>query len=330
MPLTDPILGHSPQRAALLDDLKTGNVAHAYLLSGPRHVGKFTIATWFATELLSSDATSEDDQKKVAHAVEHLIHPDLLVLDQLWIEDVCEDFDVIAKTSNVPQQHRKKAGARTDTVGIEDIRILHDRLQETGTGRYRCALIRSAERMQDEAVNAILKILEEPPPGVVFLLTTQALSSLLPTLRSRMRILHFHCLPARELQPLLAGIEAEDAQFLLHLALGAPGIIRLLREDPDRLRSEHSLAAKALSFWQSRSLTERLNLLAPLHDRTPEAQQFLLHLALSLRMLSSPPAANAVEAFHQLLHRLETNASRQLLVQSFVLDLADAEAMPVS
>ncbi|MBI1812675.1 hypothetical protein HY285_05805 [Candidatus Peregrinibacteria bacterium] len=327
MTFSDSILGHQSQRGALVDDLKTNNVAHAYLLAGPRHVGKFTIAKWFATELLSSDAATDEERKKIAHAVDHLIHPDLLVIDQLWIEEMCEDFDVIAKTSNVPQQHRKKGGARTDTVGIEDIRILNERLQETGTGTYRCALIRSAERMQAEAVNALLKILEEPPQGVVFLLTTQALPSLLPTLRSRMRVLHFQCLPARELQPLLAGIEAEDAQFLLHLALGAPGIIRLLREDPDRLRSEHSLAAKALSFWQSRSLAERLNLLAPLHDRTPEAQQFLLHLALSLRMLPSPPAANAVQAFHQLLHRLETNASRQLLAQSFVLDLADMQTV---
>jgi DNA polymerase III delta prime subunit len=174
--------------------------------------------------------------------------------------------------------------------------------------------------MHGEAVNALLKILEEPPEGVVFLLTTQSPALLLPTLVSRTRTVRFSGVPAEELRPLLEGLASDDAQFLLRFAQGAPGIIRRLRDDPELLTLERSIFAKATSFWQARSLSERLALLAPLHERSEEADQLLLHLSLSLReqLRSVLPAAET--SLRRLIVGLQTtNVSRQLLVQQFAM-----------
>lgn len=314
------IVGHARQIGELRTDLETGHVAHAYLFAGPLHVGKLSTAKAFARELLLQDA-GQEQQESIDHEIDRLLHPDLLVLDDLWIEDVREDWEVIAKSSNVPQRHRAKAPTmRTDTIGIDDVRVLQEKLQETGRGRWRCCIIRGVERMRDEAANAFLKILEEPPEGRVFLLTTESLGSLLPTVVSRTRILAFDRVPQSDMRVLTEDLPDDEAHFILHLAQGAPGIAVMLKEDPDLLRSERLLHSKALSFWKTQSLAERLKLLAPLSKRGEDADRFLLHLGLALREHALTPAAE--RAYMQLLTGLETNAHRQLLAQRFALTVS--------
>ncbi len=326
MPATEEIVGHGSQTQSLLADLATGNVAHAYLFAGKKHLGKFTIAKWFAKTLLLSDAKDED-QERLAFEIDRLFHPDILVIDQLWIEDLCEDFDVIAKSSNISQQHRHKSRAKTDTISIDDIRALQEKLQEVSGRTFRCCLIRSAERMREEAVNALLKILEEPPAGVVFLLTTESLSALLPTLVSRSRVLRFEPLASADLAPLLRDTEDEEARFLLRLAQGAPGAIFRLLRDPDLLRLEHQQYAKAVAFWHAHTLGERLRLLDPLLKRGDESENFLLHLALSLREErdSDPHLVSALTAF---VSDQRTNASRPLLAQRLALSVSEKRELP--
>ncbi len=319
MPTPFPLIGHEQPHEALLRDLDTGNVAHAYLFAGPAHVGKRTAAKWFAAELLSRG--SGEDPLAVADRVARLLHPDLLVLDQLWMEDVSEDPDLLAKSTNVSQEHRRKAKAKTDTIGIDDVRAIQDRLIETGLGTYRCCIIRSVERMQDEAVNALLKILEEPPPGVVFILTTQVQNALLPTLVSRSRVVTFARLSQKSLAPLVKGLEDEEAAFLLRLSQGAPGVVQRLRHDPDSLRVEQAAFAAARSFWASASLSERLRLLAPLSKRDAEAERLLLHLSLALRELL-PAESSALAPLSRLIDGWQTNTSGQLLAQRFALELS--------
>lgn len=322
MPKPRPIVGHKQQLEDLRSDIEAGNVAHAYLFAGPRHLGKMTVARWFASQLLLKGLSSEEADA-TQKQIERLTHPDLLSLDQLWIEDSCDDWEVIAQTSNIPQRHRsKKPAAKTDVISIDDIRVLQERLHETGMGTYRCCIIRSMERMKDTAANAFLKILEEPPPGLVFILTTQAFSRLLPTIVSRTRILRFQSLPKRELLPLLEGVAEDDAQFILHLAQRAPGIVSILCEDPDILRGHRVLHEKASSFWQSSSLRERLQLIALLRERGEEAERFLFHLGLVLREQSPALSPQHVEAFGALVRGLQTNAHRQLLTQRFALTVS--------
>jgi DNA polymerase-3 subunit delta' len=176
----------------------------------------------------------------------------------LWIEGKQDDWNLIGQYSNVQQQHRSKApAAKTDTISIEDVRSLQGRLHETGSSPHLCCLIRGIDRMQPTAANAFLKMLEEPPPRVRFVLTAESEHAVLPTIASRTRILRFYPVPSADMKSLLEGSEENDAAFALHLSQGAPGALRSLLQDPDLLRAKRQIHAQAKQFWQTSSLSAR-------------------------------------------------------------------------
>lgn len=314
------IVGHSEEQAQLLRDIELNNVSHAYLFSGPAHLGKMSLALRFAYDLLSVDA-NEDQKKDIRTAVEKRTHADLYVLDKLWIEGQMEDFNIIAKYSNVPQAHRaKKPGAKTDTISIDDIRAMHTRLIETGMGKYRVCLIRGVERMQEAAANAFLKILEEPPEGLIFILTTESRETLLPTIVSRTRVMTFSRVATKELRECIEGLSEDDQRFILHIARGAPGEVIALRDDPDRLRLHKTVHATANSFWEEHSLVRRLNIAKPLHNRGEEADHLLLHLGIALREQAPDKRVKNAPSYQRIVDGFHTNAHRQLLTQRFALE----------
>lgn len=309
------ILGHKKQMLQLEEDLASDNLSHAYIFTGPAHIGKTTVARWFARKILLKDVTPEN-YDQAAHAIDHLFHQDILMLDQLWMEERMEDWDVIAQSSNIPQQHRAKAGLKTDSIAVDDIREIQNRLYDTGELPHRVCIIRGVERMQDGAANAFLKILEEPPPGRIFLLTTDAPSSVLTTILSRSRVLPFERVGLRDMRGLLESLDVTDASFITHIVQGAPGRAIALRDDPDLLRDERLLHTHAIAYWEASTLHERITLLKPLLERGEESERFLFHLALALR--DRPDAARSHErALQQLSEALETNAMRGLQVQDF-------------
>lgn len=314
------IVGHMRQIANLETDLQSGNVSHAYLFVGPEHVGKSTVARWFATELLTRHLDA-DGRSVVTAQIDRLIHPDFLSLDQLWIEGQSENLDEIATSSNLQQSHRWKApSAKSDTISIDDVRMIQERIYETGSGPWRVCFIRGIDRLQDAAANAFLKILEEPPPGRVFILTSSSDTLLLPTIVSRSRVLRFDRVADALIAPLLARVPGEDHSFILHLAQGAPGMAIGLASDPDLLRAERLMHNQAVAFWGPMSTSERLKALTPLTEKGIGAERFLLHLALALRTSSDPSVARSV-AFRRLTSRLQTNAYKPLIVQEFALGI---------
>lgn len=314
------IVGHARQIAQLENDLESSNVSHAYLFVGPEHVGKSTVAKWFTTELLTRHLDS-DARGVVAAQIDRLIHPDFLSLDQLWIQDQSENLDEIATSSNVPQSHRwKNSPARSDSISIDDVRVVQERIYETGSGPWRVCFIRGIDRLQDAAANAFLKILEEPPPGRVFILTSSSDTLLLPTIVSRSRVLRFDRVADAMIAPLLARVPDEDRSFVLHVAQGAPGTAIHLASDPDFLRQERLMHHQAVAFWGPMSTSERLKALMPLTEKGNAAERFLLHLALALRESPNPSVARTA-AFRRLTSRLQTNAYKPLIVQEFALGI---------
>lgn len=311
------IVGHKKQLMQLEQDLASGNLAHAYLFAGTPHLGKMTVAHHFARRILLKDVPA-DQHEFLLQQFGKLIHPDLLVLDQLWMEERMEDWDEIAKSSNVPQQHRAKDGLKSDAIAIDDIRAIQHRLQETGNLPHRVCIIRGIGRMQDSAANAFLKILEEPPEGRVFILTAESLASVLPTVTSRTRVLRFERTGDRDLQELLqhSSLSPDDQSFVLHVAQGAPGTAIKLMNDPDALRAEQLLHTQAVSFWGASNTHNRLKQLSPLVEKGDEAERFLFHLALALREV--PDYSHDQErALSELIASLKTNAHRTLQIQTF-------------
>lgn len=309
------ITGHEKQMEDLLRDLASDNLSHAYLFSGQPHLGKFSIAKWFSRKILTA-GLAEEEKEKTVRQLKKLIHPDLLVLDKLWIEGQNENWEQLAKYSNVSQIHRsKKEKAKTDTISIDDIRALQERLYERGLSRHTCLLIRSVERMQAEAVNSLLKIIEEPPQGVVFIMTTQQSASLLPTLVSRCRVINFHRLSAEQIDSLLTDMDNNDVSFIHNISQGAPGIACALRDDADLLLEHKLCHQKMVNFWKLFSFTERLKLLEPLKNRDETADRLLLHLGLTLR---NQPDLTFAKPLSQLQQDLQTNVYRQLAIENFV------------
>ncbi len=318
--IPDQIVGFERQQAQLLADIARRNVNHAYLFVGPQHLGKFTIARWFAWRILA-DGVPADEVKSVKDKIERLIHPDFLSLDKLWIEEKQDDWNMIGKYSNVSQQHRAKdTPAKSDAIGIKEIEMLQHRLFETGAAEHLCCLIRSAERMTKEAANSFLKVLEEPPPRVVFILTAESEHAVLPTMLSRTRVIRFHPLKTAELKPLLGTRNDEEASFALHLSQGAPGTLVSLLSDPDALRARRQLHGQAKQFWQAGSLHERLQWIMPYADGKQDSGELLLHLGLTLREHPDVKRRETlVKAYMALLQGLETNAHRGLLLERFAL-----------
>lgn len=320
-PIHDQIVGHENVQGQLLSDIAHNNISHAYLFLGPAHLGKMTIARWFALRILA-DRTSPEDLKIIKDSIERLLHPDLLSLDALWIKDTQEDLKIIGQSSNLTQQHRIKASQppKTDTIGIDDVRSLHGRLFETGSSPRLCCLIRSVERMQAPAATAFLKILEEPPPRVVFLLTAESEHVLLPTIVSRTRVIRLHPLSQSEMRPLMKGDGNDDEAFALHFAKGAPGAFLRLLNDPDTLRAKRQLHTQARQFFQATTLLERLSFVIPFAEKKQNIDELLLHLGLALREHPEDASRQAMtDAYMHLVSGFKTNAHPGLLLERFAL-----------
>lgn len=320
--LPDHIIGHQRQCAELLRDIASRNVSHAYLFSGLRHLGKFTVARWFALQLLRNHLSPESGAA-VQDQIERLIHPDFLCLDLLWIESNQEDWNVIGRYSNVPQHHRTKKDdggpAKSDTIGIKDVHALIEKLYVTGDNPYRCCLIRSIERMSPPAMGALLKALEEPPERVVFLLTTQEKQDLFPTIVSRTRVLQFSPIPEGELRKAFNATN-DETTFAIHLSQGAPGKVIQLLENPDLLRENRQLHAQARRFWETTSIKEKFTWLVGLVAERKEEADVLLHLGLTLREERDPRKKAAwTKEFSRLRDALQSNAKKELLYERFAM-----------
>ena len=247
-----------------------------------------------------------------------LTDPDFLVVDELWTEKC----SVPPTTSNISQEERMKHKIKTDAISIHDIRSLYNHCSSTKSSRYRCCIIHSIERMQVGAANAFLKLLEEPPSGVIFFLTTQAENSLLPTLLSRVRVLRFHPIENSFLLPLLKGVPDDEAVLILHLAQGAPGKVKLLIENAEELRRMKQLHTQATEFWRRKDAMKRLQWLQEVFaDEDVSIDEVLLHLSLTLREQEGF-STHTMNALLALSSHMKTNAHRGLLLEQFILALS--------
>jgi DNA polymerase III subunit delta' len=180
------VQGQSRAVATLRAALRSGTLAHAYLLTGPSGVGKELAAIGLAQALLCPEAPGEGCGRcSTCGRVERFAHPDLL-----WVMPEEE-------------QVRRRLAGRSDfaqvpsrDIRVEQVRRLQDRLALRGLESPRkLVLVLSAEAMNPQAQNAFLKALEEPPADTTLLLVTSAPDRLLPTLRSRCVRLPFAPLP---------------------------------------------------------------------------------------------------------------------------------------
>lgn len=158
---------------------KTRRLHHAWLLAGPRGVGKGSFARAAAKRVLADAAGpppgGSDLDVSPDHMVSHLIaagsHPDYRLLERL---------------------ENPKTGSLSRNISVAQVRALGDMLSVTGSlSPWRVIVVDAADDLEREAANALLKMLEEPPASTLFLLVAHAPGRLLPTIRSRCLRLDF-------------------------------------------------------------------------------------------------------------------------------------------
>jgi DNA polymerase III subunit delta' len=182
------LLGHESAEAALLHAYRSGRLPHAWLIAGPRGIGKATLAFRFARFLLSEGGgnagaglgTSSPLALPPDHPIFRRIasggHADLLVVER--------GLD--------PRRKRIRG-----EIVVQDTRAIAAFLRLTpAEGRWRVVIVDDADLMNRNAANALLKILEEPPKKALLVLVSDNPGRLLPTIRSRCRSLAVKPLPA--------------------------------------------------------------------------------------------------------------------------------------
>ena len=206
------LVGHEAASGVLLEAWGSGRLAHAWLIAGPRGIGKATLAFRFARFALSGGEGNGDDGLEMStdHPVFRRVaaggHSDLAVVERGFGD---------------------RGRLRAEIV-VDDVRAANAFLSLTaGEDGWRVVIVDAAEEMNRNAANALLKRLEEPPRRVLFLLVSHAPSRVPATLRSRCRVLALSPLPAPALDLLLSkampSLPAAERRVLGLLAEGSPG-----------------------------------------------------------------------------------------------------------
>lgn len=190
---------------------------HALLLCGQRGLGKVELATHFAGALLCEQPRQDGracGQCAACHWFEQGNHPDFRTL-QPEAQQQGEEGEAAG------DEKRKRGGQQ---ITIDQVRQLDD-FFAVGTHRHglRIILLHPAEQLNRNAANSLLKVLEEPPPGTLFLLVSHEQMRLLPTLRSRCQALPVPLPPEAQAIAFLHAAGVEAAPGWLALAGGAPG-----------------------------------------------------------------------------------------------------------
>jgi len=224
LPWLEPVWPRLPPLAA--------RGVHAVLLYGTPGVGKKCLARDFAEALLCT-ARDADGHGCGACAECRLTasasHPDLRwVLPQALAERVLpqtqdDDDEPAGAVAAEAGESEGKPARSSREVRVEQIRALSDFLGIAAyRGGQRAVILAPAEAMNAVAANTLLKMLEEPPPSTVFVLVSDALDDVLPTIRSRCVLVHVPVPSSRECLAWLAGQGMAEPADALALASGGP------------------------------------------------------------------------------------------------------------
>ena len=221
------LLGHDAQIAAFLGAMRGERLHHAWLLTGPRGVGKASFARAAALRLLAEAAgpapggqgLDVDPEHRIARLFAARSHPDFRLVER----EVWKKPDEI-----LPLDDRKGDEAVARNIKVIQIRWL-DRVLSVAPSLSdrRAIIIDSADDMERGAANALLKSLEEPPAGTVFFLVSHMPGRLLPTIRSRCRLLRFAPLSDEQMRVVLRrhmpDADPQEIDALVKAGDGAPG-----------------------------------------------------------------------------------------------------------
>jgi DNA polymerase III subunit delta' len=319
------LIGHHWAVDLLHHDLASGHLAHSYLITGADGIGKRTLALQFASALNCQAVVEPGDFCGTCRSC------------RLFLRQQHVDLSLL--------QPETASG----TITVDAVRtLLHALTLKPLEARYRIALMQNIDRANNNASNALLKTIEEPPPSSILILTAETATSLLPTVISRCRIIALRPVGEQEILRALMdrkGLSADRALPLARRAGGRPGWAFSQLEDShaDETRQEW------FGMWQSlfrQSRKERMDVAQEVAADRNQAitilrmwQAFSLDLLLysissdekisnmdfvdAYRSLSALVPAEQTRIFLSTLRRaedgLDRNANARLAVEAAVL-----------
>ncbi|MEM6383566.1 MAG: hypothetical protein AAF739_12890 [Pseudomonadota bacterium] len=295
--LRRPLIGHAQPVQAFASAVESGRLHHAWLLHGPKGVGKATFARRASAWMLAPQARAKggslafDTHAEAFGLIESGAHP-----DAAWL-DLDTGSDGKRRPTTIPvAQVRKVLASLTNTPAA---------------GGWRTMVLDSVDDLNREGANALLKPLEEPPRKTVLFLVAHSLSAVLPTIRSRCRHLAFSPLEIEDINKFAAGwteLSGEAVpQLAMDLADGRPGLLVSLQANQDALELFTRFTQLASG---AANLSDRLALASRINQTKGEGRTVLLSLIddwLSRRVRGFGEPAGLYAPAGQLSHRARSD-----------------------
>ncbi|RIY03771.1 DNA polymerase III subunit delta' [Aureimonas flava] len=237
------LVGHDRAWQDLVDAARSERMHHAWLLQGARGIGKATLAFAFARHLVGvawkadeNGSVEFDADDPRLRQIASGAHPNVI---------------------HIQRAEADRGGGFKTQITVDEIRRLHAFFRSTATPGWRIAILDPADDLNRNAANALLKILEEPPPRSIFLIANHAPGRLLPTIRSRCRTLRIPQLGDR---PLLDGlarklpdVPGDERRSAAEVARGSLRQALLVQQGGgvDVLREADRMLGRAIEDWQA-------------------------------------------------------------------------------
>jgi DNA polymerase III subunit delta' len=314
------IIGHDTQIAVFLGELGGTRLHHGWLFTGPQGIGKASIAHALVKRALSvasgppivRDGLHVPDDHPIGKLVDAHSHPDLVLLERLPKDPkAVRDLDRRDWPSDLE---------RARSITVDQVRALGNvfALKPSFSNR-RIVIVDAIDDMERAGANALLKSLEEPPAGTIFLLISHAPGRLLPTIRSRCRTLRFDPLDENAMRQVVRSQlpNADEAEIAALIAAGAGSPGRALGFAGLDIAAIDTALAKLAADGDGTNVV-RAELAQKLSLKSAQAryEAFLTRtpafIARTAAQRSGPPLAAALSAW-EAARSLSESAVRQSL-----------------
>lgn len=247
---THVLFGHASAETALLAAYRSGRIPHAFLIVGPKGIGKATLAYRFARFVLANpDPGAAAVRKAISLAVDAQ-HP----VARRIAAQVQSDLLVLERTPN-------EKGILRQQIAVDDVRRSVSFFGSTaGEGGWRIAIVDAADELNRASANALLKVLEEPPRNALLILVSHSAARVPATLRSRCRLIRLRPLAEADVAAALGaamGVSITDPDVLAAAAAAEGSVARamaLLDGDTLKLRQQALDLLDALPILDTNAL----------------------------------------------------------------------------
>ena len=232
------LIGHDTIIDQLLDWHDRNALPHALIFTGPRGIGKATAAYALARTLLKDNEAKSggDDATDSLFGGEDVTAAETVSAKNhdLLMDSTDPVFRKVAAQSHpdcldIARGYDEKKQKPKTALDVHQVRHVQDflHMRASVSGGRKIAIIDEGETMNRNAQNALLKVLEEPPGNTLLIIIADQLGALLPTIRSRVRVMHFTPLQDGDMQTLLrancASLSEDELHMIVEIAEGAVG-----------------------------------------------------------------------------------------------------------